>query len=77
MSTITLSSEAVAVPSQLLVGGRWLDASDGRTFDVDDPATGAVIAVVADGIHPPRRELRPSRTGGQLQHRGGGDRSGQ
>jgi succinate-semialdehyde dehydrogenase / glutarate-semialdehyde dehydrogenase len=49
MSTITLSSEAVAVPSQLLVGGRWLDASDGRTFEVDDPATGAVIAVVADG----------------------------
>jgi succinate-semialdehyde dehydrogenase/glutarate-semialdehyde dehydrogenase len=49
MSTITLSSEAVAVPSQLLVGGRWVDASDGRTFEVDDPATGAVIAVVADG----------------------------
>jgi succinate-semialdehyde dehydrogenase/glutarate-semialdehyde dehydrogenase len=49
MSTITLSSEAVAVPSQLFVGGRWSDASDGRTFDVTDPATGAVIAVVADG----------------------------
>ncbi len=48
MSTITPSSEAV-VPSQLLVGGRWMDASDGRTFPVDDPATGAVIAVVADG----------------------------
>jgi hypothetical protein len=32
MSTITLSSEAVAVPSQLLVGGRWVDASDGRTL---------------------------------------------
>jgi succinate-semialdehyde dehydrogenase/glutarate-semialdehyde dehydrogenase len=49
MSTITLSSEAVAMPSQLFVGGRWFDASDGRTFDVADPATGAVIAVVADG----------------------------
>jgi succinate-semialdehyde dehydrogenase/glutarate-semialdehyde dehydrogenase len=49
MSTIALSSEAGAVPSQLLVGGRWMDASDGRTFRVDDPATGAVIAVVADG----------------------------
>jgi succinate-semialdehyde dehydrogenase/glutarate-semialdehyde dehydrogenase len=49
MSTIALSSEAVAVPSQLFVGGRWVDASDGRTFDVDDPATGAVIATVADG----------------------------
>jgi succinate-semialdehyde dehydrogenase / glutarate-semialdehyde dehydrogenase len=49
LSTIALSSEAIAVPSQLLVGGRWLDASDRRTFRVDDPATGAVIAVVADG----------------------------
>ncbi|MGA7987972.1 MAG: NAD-dependent succinate-semialdehyde dehydrogenase [Candidatus Dormiibacterota bacterium] len=49
MSTITLHAETVGVPTQLLIGGRWVDASDGRTFDVDDPATGEVIAVVADG----------------------------
>jgi succinate-semialdehyde dehydrogenase/glutarate-semialdehyde dehydrogenase len=48
MSTITRSPETVGVPTQLLVGGEWIDASDGRTFDVDDPATGDVIAVVAD-----------------------------
>jgi succinate-semialdehyde dehydrogenase/glutarate-semialdehyde dehydrogenase len=49
MSTATLPSESIAAPSQLLVGGRWVDASDGRTFDVSDPATAAVIAAVADG----------------------------
>ncbi len=49
MSTITLNAETVGVPTQLLIGGDWIDASDGRTFDVDDPATGEVIAVVADG----------------------------
>jgi succinate-semialdehyde dehydrogenase/glutarate-semialdehyde dehydrogenase len=48
VSTITLKSETVGVPTQLLIGGHWIDASDGRTFDVDDPSTGEVIAVVAD-----------------------------
>jgi succinate-semialdehyde dehydrogenase / glutarate-semialdehyde dehydrogenase len=48
MSTITLSAETVGAPTQLLVGGQWVDASDGRTFDVNDPATGEVVAVVAD-----------------------------
>jgi succinate-semialdehyde dehydrogenase/glutarate-semialdehyde dehydrogenase len=48
MSTITLSPETVGVPTQLLVGGSWMDASDRRTFDVSDPASGEVIAAVAD-----------------------------
>jgi succinate-semialdehyde dehydrogenase/glutarate-semialdehyde dehydrogenase len=48
MTTITLSPETVGVPTQLLVGGRWIDASDGHTFEVHDPATGEVIAAVAD-----------------------------
>ena len=48
MST-TLQPEAVSAPTQLLVGGLWMDSSDGRTFEVEDPATGEVIAVVADG----------------------------
>jgi succinate-semialdehyde dehydrogenase/glutarate-semialdehyde dehydrogenase len=48
MSTITLSAETVGAPTQLLVGGQWIDASDGRTFDVSDPASGEVVAVVAD-----------------------------
>ncbi len=48
MSTITRSPETVGVPTQLLIGGEWVDASEGRTFDVDDPSTGDVIATVAD-----------------------------
>jgi succinate-semialdehyde dehydrogenase / glutarate-semialdehyde dehydrogenase len=37
-----------AVPNGLLVGGRWRDSASGRRLDVEDPATGDVIARVAD-----------------------------
>jgi succinate-semialdehyde dehydrogenase/glutarate-semialdehyde dehydrogenase len=37
-----------AVPTQLLIGGHWRDAGDGATFIVEDPATGAPIAQVAE-----------------------------
>ncbi|BDV31516.1 NAD-dependent succinate-semialdehyde dehydrogenase [Microbacterium terricola] len=37
-----------AVPTQLFIGGEWTDAAEGRTFDVRDPATGAVIHTIAD-----------------------------
>ncbi|MGB9377851.1 MAG: NAD-dependent succinate-semialdehyde dehydrogenase [Mycobacteriales bacterium] len=37
------------VPTDLFVGGTWQTASDGGRFDVTDPATGEVIAAVADG----------------------------
>ena len=36
------------VPTQLYVGGRWVDAEGGATFDVVDPATGQVLCAVAD-----------------------------
>ncbi|MGV9498127.1 NAD-dependent succinate-semialdehyde dehydrogenase [Streptomyces sp. NPDC003642] len=36
------------VRKQLFVGGAWADAADGATLPVDDPATGEVIAHVAD-----------------------------
>jgi succinate-semialdehyde dehydrogenase / glutarate-semialdehyde dehydrogenase len=40
-----------ALAGDLLLGqgfidGRWVDADDGATFDVRDPATGAVLAAV-------------------------------
>ncbi|HEX4777532.1 MAG TPA: NAD-dependent succinate-semialdehyde dehydrogenase [Acidimicrobiia bacterium] len=38
-----------AVPTHLLVGGEWRPAASGATFPVEDPATGAVLADVADG----------------------------
>ena len=37
-----------SVPTGLLIGGRWRDASTGERFGVDDPATGEQLATVAD-----------------------------
>ena len=35
--------------SQLFIGGKWIDAQDGGTFDVLDPATGRPLTQVPDG----------------------------
>jgi succinate-semialdehyde dehydrogenase / glutarate-semialdehyde dehydrogenase len=37
------------VETELFIGGKWVPASSGDRFDVLDPATGDVIASVADG----------------------------
>src|SRR2546430_13730848 len=34
-------------PHKLLIGGEWVDAADGRTFETIDPATGDPICEVA------------------------------
>jgi len=36
------------IPTGLFIGGEWIDAEEGRTFDVHDPATNDVIASIAD-----------------------------
>lgn len=36
------------VEKQLFIGGRWRPATGGRTFSVEDPATGRVLCDVAD-----------------------------
>ncbi|MFD1718363.1 NAD-dependent succinate-semialdehyde dehydrogenase [Georgenia deserti] len=36
------------VPGQLFIGGRWIDAENGATLAVEDPATGKVLREVAD-----------------------------
>jgi succinate-semialdehyde dehydrogenase/glutarate-semialdehyde dehydrogenase len=36
------------IPTELFVGGQWRDSEDGSRFDVGDPATGGVIASVAN-----------------------------
>ncbi|WP_251420233.1 aldehyde dehydrogenase family protein, partial [Pseudarthrobacter sp. NCCP-2145] len=41
------ASLLAAVPTGLLIGGQWRDASDGGTFEVHDPATGEVLATLA------------------------------
>jgi succinate-semialdehyde dehydrogenase / glutarate-semialdehyde dehydrogenase len=36
------------VPKDLLIGGAWRPAQEGRTFDVEDPSTAEVLCAVAD-----------------------------
>ncbi|HEY4095375.1 MAG TPA: NAD-dependent succinate-semialdehyde dehydrogenase [Baekduia sp.] len=38
------------VPLELLVGGAWRPSASGQTFDVHDPATGEVLASIADAM---------------------------
>ncbi|GAA3766075.1 NAD-dependent succinate-semialdehyde dehydrogenase [Microbacterium kribbense] len=37
------------VPTGLFIGGQWVQAEGGKTFDVHDPSTNAVIRTIADG----------------------------
>ena len=44
--------------TQAYIGGEWIDADSGATFDVTDPATGDVVASVADlGVEETRRAI--------------------
>ncbi|GAA1354446.1 NAD-dependent succinate-semialdehyde dehydrogenase [Falsarthrobacter nasiphocae] len=36
-----------SVPTKLLIGGSWVDGSEGETIDVEDPATGEVLLTIA------------------------------
>ena len=36
-------------PGKLFVGGKWVDASSGKTFPTVNPATGETITVIAEG----------------------------
>ncbi|WP_261321434.1 hypothetical protein [Rhizobium leguminosarum] len=55
-TTRVAPSQAVAVacdvPSQLFIGGQWVAAKGGRTFDVIDPSTADAVATVCDGEIP-------------------------
>ena len=42
------SALLASIPSGLFIAGEWADATGSRTFDVRDPATGAVIKTIAD-----------------------------
>ena len=43
---------------RILIGGEWLDADDGGTFDVTDPATGETLGTVPDaGTAETRRAI--------------------
>ena len=42
-------SEFLASPRQMLINGQWVDAASGKTFAVENPATGDEIAQFAEG----------------------------
>lgn len=44
------------VPTGLFINGTWRDASDGKTFDVHDPATGKVLKTIADASYEDGQE---------------------
>jgi succinate-semialdehyde dehydrogenase/glutarate-semialdehyde dehydrogenase len=48
MSSTSEADLLARVPSQLLLGGKWVDGSSGRSIDVTDPATGLVLKTIAD-----------------------------
>ncbi|MEL7977508.1 NAD-dependent succinate-semialdehyde dehydrogenase [Isoptericola sp. F-RaC21] len=46
-TTVSTGSTSVDVPTGLLIGGSWRDASDGGTFAVENPATEETLVHVA------------------------------
>ncbi|KGN31904.1 succinate-semialdehyde dehdyrogenase [Knoellia sinensis KCTC 19936] len=49
MAAVTQKSVLSSVPTQLFIGGKWQDSLSAQTFAVHDPATGSVLAEVANG----------------------------
>jgi len=50
VSTVLADAAAflTTVPTELLIAGRWRPAQDGKTFTVEDPASGTALLTVAD-----------------------------
>ncbi|MEL6588152.1 MAG: aldehyde dehydrogenase family protein, partial [Pseudomonadota bacterium] len=44
----SMLSDPALLATKAYVDGAWVDASDGATFDVTNPARGDVVATVAD-----------------------------
>jgi phenylacetaldehyde dehydrogenase len=49
MQVSPAAMDFVARDRQMLIGGNWVDAASGKTFEVFNPATGDVLANVAEG----------------------------
>jgi phenylacetaldehyde dehydrogenase len=42
-------TEFLRTPKKMLIGGKWMDSASGKTFETYNPATGEVLARVAEG----------------------------
>ena len=64
--TVTLDrsvAEFLGVPRQLFIDGQWADSASGRTFETPNPATGEILARVAEGeAEDINRAVRAART---------------
>ena len=49
LQTHNVVTEFLATPKKLLIDGKWVQAHSGKTFESIDPATGEVLARVAEG----------------------------
>ena len=59
---VNLLSDPSLLCSKAYVAGEWIDAEDGATFDVTNPARGDVLVKVADmGITETRRAIEAAR----------------
>src|SRR5215813_11891595 len=58
MTTATAAAPSTRKPpvkvrqTRMLIDGKWVDSVSGRTFETINPATGEVIAKVAEGEKP-------------------------
>jgi phenylacetaldehyde dehydrogenase len=43
------TTEFLGKPHKMLIGGKWVEAASGKTFETRNPATGEVLAHVAEG----------------------------
>jgi phenylacetaldehyde dehydrogenase len=43
------ASEFISKPRTMLIGGKWTDSASGKTFPTYNPATGEVLAQIAEG----------------------------
>ena len=41
------ATKSKIAPGKLLIGGQWVDSSNGKTFDTVNPATGEVLTQIA------------------------------
>lgn len=55
------------VSKQLFIGGQWVDAQDSATFEVLDPATGAVLCEVADASPADARKALDAAVAAQAE----------
>jgi succinate-semialdehyde dehydrogenase/glutarate-semialdehyde dehydrogenase len=65
----TNESVIASVPTRLFIGGEWVEASGGATFEVTNPATDEVLASIADGTPADGERALAAAAGAQAEWR--------